>query len=88
MIGILFAITVQAPFANKQGCEKLTKNNTFSNITEQVIASSVWESNKYAFIAIIFAIMFIVCSTFLIMFVKERHGRIFFNIIQMYYLVD
>lgn len=74
MIGILFAIMVQAPFANKKGCERLDNNYKFSNITEQVEPDSVWENNKYAFIAIIFAVIFIVFSTFLMIFVKERQG--------------
>jgi hypothetical protein len=74
MIGILFAIMVQSPFANKKGCERLHNNNTFSNMTEHVETNSVWENNKYAFIAIIFAVIFFVFSTFLMIFVKERQG--------------
>jgi len=75
MIGILFAIMVQAPFANKKGCQMLNNNNTFSNITMPLEYNSVWEKNKYAFIAIIFAVIFIVFSTLLMIFVKERQGK-------------
>jgi hypothetical protein len=86
MIGILLAIIIQGPFASTGDCKKLNESmneNLYENLTNTQLG--VWESNKYAFIALVLGIIFFIALTLLVVFVTERKGELSLNFIMSYF---
>lgn len=90
MLGILLALGIQAPIATTSSCTKPVTVQNASNETttaqsvtvafEQLAraaeaTSSIWQDYKYAIVALGFAVVFVICNSLLLFFVKERTGK-------------
>lgn len=71
MLGILLALGIQGFVVTGGPCiipDPLGEKAT----TKEPTSSSVWDDNKYAFVAVLFSVIFISLNIMLLIFVKER----------------
>jgi hypothetical protein len=77
MVGLLVAIGIQGPLtAGDYFCINSTSESTDFNLTtpDTTTNTSVWDENKYFFIAAILTVFFVAGFVMLILFVKEDPG--------------
>ena len=74
MIGLLLALAIQGPFALSESgnCNKTLNSSSSINTEEKSSVNNIWESQKYAIIAIIISCFFALGNVLLIAFVNEK----------------